>query len=1287
MVGQQLSLSAAAHRNQRLFSDHYLDEFLPKSAEWRAGADGAAGKLEELREIWRRFTPSSKEAQTEEELVRPVLRALGHTFEVQAALKTPDGPKFPDYVLYRDEEALRGNKERVLDETLLRGGGLAVADAKYWERPLDQALRVGKDPFTNKNPGYQISFYMQHSGLPWGILTNGRQWRLYHKDSAHKLDRFYEVDLPELLEGGDPAQFQYFLRFFERAAFEPGPLSLERHLSASESYARSVGQGLREQVYEALLHVAQGFLDYPDNGLQADSPTLKAIYDHSLILLYRILFVLYAEARELQPVQESTAYRERYGLCAIKRDVARDMDLGFHLQPGSALQWPRLQQLFRYIDLGSPPLKIATFNGGLFDPERHPFLERYTVGDAHLQEAIDRLARVEKELVDYRDLSERHLGTIYEGLLEFQLRPLETGPDAPAEDAQAAKAGWSVKLVTDKGERKASGSYYTPGFITRFMVEQAVGPVVDRALQAGDAEARVQAVLNVNVLDCSMGSGHFLVEATEYLARRLVEADVVPAGLPEAARADFDELAYWKRRVAQSCIYGVDLNPLAVDLAKLSLWLTTAAKERPLSFLDHHLRTGNALVGARLEELSLPGGAEKKRRGKAKQEKQEAAGQLTWAADSAFKQSMGLAVGNLWLIEENPAETVSDVKTQEKLYDQVRETFTRKYSRVMDLAVARHFGLQIDEWVWPTLVEHAAGRTLARMPKFEAWEREAQQLAAQHRFFHWELEFPEVFFDRHGRNLGDEAGFDVVIGNPPYVRQELLAPVKPYLQKTYETYHGAADLYVYFYERGLALLQIKGRMSYIVTNKWLRSGYGEPLRRYLGNRHALEMIIDFGHAPIFEDVDVFPCILLFEKPSEPTEHTVAVTTFPREVLRQVELGTYIRNHKHAVPHRRFGAAPWSLEPGAVDALIDKIRSRGVPLRDFAGLKPFRGVVTGFNEAFLISDEVRQGLINKEANSGDVIYPYLRGQDIKRWLPQWQGLWMIFTRRGIDIDRYPAIKEHLSTYYKQLCPRVGIGAGRKPGSYQWYEIQDSVDYWELFKSPKIVYQEIQFHPSYCLDTQGYFTNNKAFILPKPDLYILAVLNSPLMWWYNWRYLPHMKDEALSPVADLMEKLPIASPTDEVRSEVEPRVSRLLEITQDERARTRGILAWLRLEFGVEAPGQKLQLPAALEQSAFVEEVRRVRPKAAGRLTPSGIRELCDTYDREVLPLRQLAQEKREVETRLSDLVNSAYGLTAEEVALMWTTAPPRMPHVDRPKALVPEEIRIIEETTAYRYGEG
>ncbi len=314
---------------------------------------------------------------------------------------------------------------------------------------------------------------------------------------------------------------------------------------------------------------------------------------------------------------------------------------------------------------------------------------------------------------------------------------------------------------------------------------------------------------------------------------------------------------------------------------------------------------------------------------------------------------------------------------------------------------------------------------------------------------------------------------------------------------------------MYFYQQGLRLLRRGGRMSYIVTNKWLRAGYGEPLRAYFAGEDALEEIIDFGHAPIFPDADVFPCIVVLRKPKpgeNGAESQVRVAEFPREALGSIGIEDYAVRHGHTVPRKRFGKSAWSLESAAVDDLMAKIRDRGVPLAEFAGVKPLYGIKTGLNEAFLIDTPAKERLVREDPRSAEVIKPYLRGQDIKRWSPEWDGLWMIFARRGIDIDAYPAVKRHLEQFRERLEPKPrgwsgGRWPGRKSGSYKWYEIQDSVDYWQMFEQPKITYQEIQTYSAFGYDNVSYYGNNKVFILPTDSKYLLAVLNSSLMWWHN------------------------------------------------------------------------------------------------------------------------------------------------------------------------------------------
>ena len=541
--------------------------------------------------------------------------------------------------------------------------------------------------------------------------------------------------------------------------------------------------------------------------------------------------------------------------------------------------------------------------------------------------------------------------------------------------------------------------------------------------------------------------------------------------------------------------------------------------------------------------------------------------------------------------------------------------------------------------------------------------------------FDWRAAFPAVFA---------RGGFDVVIGNPPYVRQELLGPYKPYLAQRYATFSGVADLYVYFYERGLELLAPDGKLSYIVTNKWLRAGYGEPLRRYFSARAEIEEILDFGHAPIFEDADTFPCILVAH-PCPPASADraapaaagaadveappmVRICPIPRDRSGEQSLENYVHEHSYTVPWSRFGAAPWSLEPPEVDGLMVRIRERGVPLAEFVGAKPYRGVLTGLNEAFLIDDATRTALIRDDPSCAAIIKPYLRGQDIGRWVPKWDGQWMIFARRGIDIGSYPSVLKHLKQYQNRLEPKPmdwdknshGEWPGRKPGRYAWYEIQDSIEYWTMFERPKLIYQVIQFHPQYAFDPVGRYGNDKTFFLPTADLYLLAVLNSPLLWWHNWRYLPHMKDEALNPAGFRMEALPIAEPKAEIRTQAEERVAELLALAQEAQDQSRELLTWLRLELGVDQPGQRLETFADLSGDDFVAEVRKRRPKGAPRLTPKTITELTRTHRHYAEPARERAIRVRALEREISDLVNRAYRLSEDEIDLMWRTAPPRMP---------------------------
>jgi len=460
-------------------------------------------------------------------------------------------------------------------------------------------------------------------------------------------------------------------------------------------------------------------------------------------------------------------------------------------------------------------------------------------------------------------------------------------------------------------------------------------------------------------------------------------------------------------------------------------------------------------------------------------------------------------------------------------------------------------------------------------------------------------------------------------------------------------------------------------MSYIVTNKWLRAGYGEPLRSYFASEDVLEEIVDFGHAPIFPEADVFPCIVVLKKPKRGengVDGKVRVAEFPREALGEVELDRYVEEHGHVVSRKRFRKTAWSLEPQAVEDLMQKIRDNGVPLAEFAGVKPYRGVLTGLNEAFLIDTTTRERLVREDPRSAEVIKPYLRGQDIKRWAPEWNGLWMIVLKSSGDhpwpwsdageeaeevFERtYPSLYGHMKPLKAKLLKR------QDKGRY-WWELR-SCAYYDAFERPKIVYPDITWRSNFTLDTKRRIFNNTVYFLSLDSAWLLTVLNSPLMWSFCWRNAAHGKDEALRFFNEFVQHIPIAPPTDEIRAEAEPAVERLISLADSGQEARRDMLDWLRTEFGVEKPGQKLEDFASLGADAFVDEVRKRRPRSEGRLTPATLRDLRSGYTEIATPVREDRAEAAKLERRLSDLVNEAYGLTPEEVDLLWSTAPPRMP---------------------------
>jgi type I restriction-modification system DNA methylase subunit len=363
--------------------------------------------------------------------------------------------------------------------------------------------------------------------------------------------------------------------------------------------------------------------------------------------------------------------------------------------------------------------------------------------------------------------------------------------------------------------------------------------------------------------------------------------------------------------------------------------------------------------------------------------------------------------------------------------------------------------------------------------------------------FDWDKEFPEIF---------QRGGFSVLIGNPPYVRQEGLGEFKGYFQKHYKVYQGTADLYAYFIEKSHNLLMPDGLFGMIISNKWMKANYGKPIRRFIAEQTTLIQIVDFGELPVFQNASTFPAIVLTKNLATKGQQFIYA---PIKRLDFASLEEEINLTGLALSDHAIEGDNWSLATDKNISILKKMEHAGMPLGQYVDGKIYYGIKTGFNEAFVIDAPTREKLIAEDPKSLELIRPFLAGREIKRYRLPIAEKYLIFTRHGVKIDDYPAIKRYLNQFKDGLMPRPkdwkgGEWQGRKPGAYQWYEIQDTVDYYTELEKSKIIYPVISIAPKFTLDNDFFYANDKTFFIPSKDLYLLGTLNSRLTWFY----LKHM-----------------------------------------------------------------------------------------------------------------------------------------------------------------------------------
>ena len=802
----------------QLFTHYFLTDGIKASHEWTDSAPAVAAFRERAAWIYEGFKAyhEPNEAVTEQDLVRPILDTLGWAdyLPQQGSQRNED---IPDHLLFADTESKAraagrsSSQERYLDALLIeesKRSGLSLdsrdpADRVQTSTPHGQALRY-----------LSTADSVSDGRIRWGILTNGGVWRLYDQRARPRATGYFEANLAAMLESSDEDGLRLFYLLFRKDSFAPqqGATAsfLEVALAEGRRYEEQVAQDLSgmvfDRIFPSLIEALAG----------ASGSGLTGAREAALTFLYRLLFLLYAEDRGLLPVNDP--HYDDYGLRKrVRDDMARRMEQGDAFSGTASSYYDHLMTLCQLIDKGDATIGLPPYNGGLFAPESAPLLEKVRLPDSLVAPIVYDLSHTgtdgARRFVNYRDMSVQQLGSIYERLLERE----------PVWDGDG-----KIVVRPNSYARKDSGSFFTPQELVDLIVDRTLKPLAEERLRAFEEKAGelksdrrpkdarraelvrldpAEAVLDLKVLDPAMGSGHFLVTAVDFLSDYIAElVEYVPSvpewlggeyesplvGRVSAVRQDIlgraresrwvmdesqlTDQAIIRRMVLKRCIYGVDKNPLTVELAKVSLWLHSFTVGAPLSFLDHHLRCGDSLVGLRVQdagpELARLGGL---------------------FASTAIAGAEAAAAG-MQRIEEMSDADISEVHESASLFRDVEDD-TAGLRGVLDVLSGMRWltaGMKIREraafestMVGPiSEAPNNAYGLLSRGPEafdseptgdngpsrtgFAILWGEARAVAQGEGFLHWEAAFPGVWQEwQADRPAG---GFDAVIGNPPWER-------------------------------------------------------------------------------------------------------------------------------------------------------------------------------------------------------------------------------------------------------------------------------------------------------------------------------------------------------------------------------------------------------------------------------------------------------------------------------------------------------------------------------------
>lgn len=522
-----------------------------------------------------------------------------------------------------------------------------------------------------------------------------------------------------------------------------------------------------------------------------------------------------------------------------------------------------------------------------------------------------------------------------------------------------------------------------------------------------------------------------------------------------------------------------------------------------------------------------------------------------------------------------------------------------------------------------------------------------EPVAGEH--FCWHTAFADIFAT---------GGFDVVLGNPPYVRQERFSALKPWLEAQYAVYHGVADLYAYFFELGARLLKPNGMMGYISSSTFFKTGSGEPLRQFLRGHTSIKTIVDFGDLQIFEGVTTYPAIVILQNALPDAAHQLAMLVLQNDLPDN--LNQAFTQQQGSMAQAQLTQDSWQLESAALANLRAKLTTGHKTLKEVYG-SPYRGVLTGLNEAFVIDRTTRDALIASDSKSNELIKPFLEGKDLKKWHAQPRDLWLIFTRRGTDIEHYPAIKQHLEQFKTQLMPKPkdwqGDWEGRKAGPYQWWEIQDTIAYHEEFNKVKILYPEFSDRPLFHRDLSKIITNNKCFLVPNGDYFLLGLLNSSAMWIVISSICTFVRGHFYELRSIKMETLPIPDASEAQKAQIAELAQACQSLTEqryaiEQKVAHRLVSNLCPADKTVKLT-QKVQAWWTLEFTSLQNELKKsFGLKASDKLIPLKDQDEWEDYvNSNRQAITQLNQHISEKEAAMNQAVHALFGLSEEEVGMV------------------------------------